>query len=357
MPLEQIGQPITFYAHYVDSGESATSLTVTCSVVEVQRDGTATEIVTDANATEIGRGFYRYILTAGNVDAEGEYLAEFKTTGTVDQAHIPAVWVIGPGWVENVDASIQTVDTVADGIKAVTDNLPDSGALTTIQADLDNPDQYKADVSALATAAALATVDGIVDDILLDTDELQTDWTDGGRLDLLIDAIKAKTDLIVASGSTLTAQQVWSYVSRTLTQTAAQIADVLEGDVVSVYQYTTWTIALTGLGDVSGRSKLYFTVKGNLDDADASTATLLQVEETDGLIYIDGAAATDSAKATLTVDNETTGAITISVDESVTGLANQEGAYDVKEVTAAGAVNLLTISTFKIKSVVTKAVT
>jgi len=30
--------------------------------------------------------------------------------------------------------------------------------------------------------------------ILADTNELQTDWKDGGRLDLLIDAIKAKTD-------------------------------------------------------------------------------------------------------------------------------------------------------------------
>lgn len=32
--------------------------------------------------------------------------------------------------------------------------------------------------------------------ILVDTDEIQADLKDGGRLDLLIDAIKAKTDLI-----------------------------------------------------------------------------------------------------------------------------------------------------------------
>lgn len=43
------------------------------------------------------------------------------------------------------------------------------------------------------------TVDGIVDSILLDTGELQTDWTNGGRLDLLIDAIKTKTDLLPVS--------------------------------------------------------------------------------------------------------------------------------------------------------------
>lgn len=51
----------------------------------------------------------------------------------------------------------------------------------------------------LATAADLATVDGIVDAIVLDTNELQTDWTNGGRLDLLIDAIKAKTDNLPAA--------------------------------------------------------------------------------------------------------------------------------------------------------------
>ena len=193
--------------------------------------------------------------------------------------------------------------------------------------------------------------------ILSDTNELQTDWTDGGRLDLLIDAIKAQTDLIVASGSTLTAAQVWSYITRTLTQTAASILSAIEGDMVSVYQYTTWTIALTGLGDISARSKLYFTVKGNYDDADDEDATILQVEETAGLLYIGGADAADPLMATLTVDNETTGAITVVVDDSVTGLANQHGAYDVKMITASGTTEVLTISTFQIKSVVTKAIT
>lgn len=74
------------------------------------------------------------------------------------------------------------LDLLLDSVKAVTDALPNSGALTD-----------------LATAAALATVDGNVDSILTDTGELQADLTDGGRLDLLIDAIKAKTDNLPAS--------------------------------------------------------------------------------------------------------------------------------------------------------------
>lgn len=49
----------------------------------------------------------------------------------------------------------------------------------------------------------LAAIDDAIDTevaaILTDTNELQTDWTNGGRLDLLIDAIKAKTDNLPAS--------------------------------------------------------------------------------------------------------------------------------------------------------------
>jgi len=44
--------------------------------------------------------------------------------------------------------------------------------------------------------AVYAKIDTEVAAILADTAELQTDWVNGGRLDLLIDAIKAKTDAI-----------------------------------------------------------------------------------------------------------------------------------------------------------------
>jgi hypothetical protein len=46
-----------------------------------------------------------------------------------------------------------------------------------------------AGLTALAQAADLAAAVVLINAILLDTDELQTDWTDGGRLDLLLDSI------------------------------------------------------------------------------------------------------------------------------------------------------------------------
>jgi len=50
----------------------------------------------------------------------------------------------GAGWTSE---NLTTIDSLIDAIKAVTDALPDGGALTTIQADLDNPAQYKADLT------------------------------------------------------------------------------------------------------------------------------------------------------------------------------------------------------------------
>ncbi len=81
--------------------------------------------------------------------------------------------------------------------------------------------------SGLATAASLSTVAGYLDTevaaILADTNELQTDWVNGGRLDLLIDAIKAKTDTIAAapSASTIAEAVMESRIEASYDTTAA----------------------------------------------------------------------------------------------------------------------------------------
>ena len=57
-------------------------------------------------------------------------------------------------------------------------------------------------------ASELATVDANIDAILLDTNELQTDLVDGGRLDLLIDAILADTGTDGVAISATVANQI-----------------------------------------------------------------------------------------------------------------------------------------------------
>ena len=103
--LEQTGNALKFYAHFVESKIGKTGLTVT---VDVYRNGV--EIVTAGNAVEVGDGIYSYELASGSNNAEGEYLCIFKTaTSTVDQQHIPALWVVNKAGVENLNAAVGSV--------------------------------------------------------------------------------------------------------------------------------------------------------------------------------------------------------------------------------------------------------
>jgi hypothetical protein len=103
--IEQLGNSLRFYAHFVASKVGKTGLTVT---VDVYESGTA--IVTGASATEVGTsGVYIYVLAGASVDLEGEYLAVFKTAdATVDQQHVPSLWVVGRAGLEDLDAAISS---------------------------------------------------------------------------------------------------------------------------------------------------------------------------------------------------------------------------------------------------------
>jgi hypothetical protein len=111
------------------------------------------------------------------------------------------------------DVSITQVNGAAqtatlDTIKAETvEILTDTAVIGTLGAGL----------TALATQTSVNTIAGYLDTeiaaILADTNELQVDWVNGGRLDLLIDAIKVPTDKLIFT----VANQV---DSNTLTQTA-----------------------------------------------------------------------------------------------------------------------------------------
>lgn len=74
-------------------------------------------------------------------------------------------------------------------LNSVVGHLADNGTSATFDRTTDSLEALQGQVQ---------TIDDFLDTevaaILADTNELQTDWTNGGRLDLLIDAIKAKTD-------------------------------------------------------------------------------------------------------------------------------------------------------------------
>jgi hypothetical protein len=103
--LEQTSKTILFYAFYTASQTGKTGLTVTIDVY----NPAGSLVVTGGSATALGGGLYYYSLSSGSTASAGNYLAIFKTTDTtVDQKHIPALWVIGETWVQNVDTTVSS---------------------------------------------------------------------------------------------------------------------------------------------------------------------------------------------------------------------------------------------------------
>lgn len=125
------------------------------------------------------------------------------------------------------------------------------------------------------------------------------------------------------------AAEVWGYAARTLTQTAAQVEEALGGTTLNLYRDSTFTAALTGLGNLVERDKLYFTVKGKLADADA--AALIQIEESGGLLRLNGVEAA-AGDGSLTVDNEMLGNVTLRLEAAAAAKLVIAGGqfYDLK---------------------------
>lgn len=146
--------------------------------------------------------------------------ASFKTGYALSAAGVQAIWdaltsalstvgSIGKLLVDNINATIGSRAT-----QTSVDDLPTNAELATalgtaddavlaqvalVKAKTDLIPADPADASDIAASFAtvegkIDTIDGIVDNILIDTNELQTDWTNGGRLDLIIDAILADTN-------------------------------------------------------------------------------------------------------------------------------------------------------------------
>lgn len=168
---------------------------------------------------------------------------------------------------------------------------------------------------------------------------------------------KAELDAGLAGLNDITATTVWEYSPRTLTQTAASVTAAVTGSNITVIRGDYWSISLTGLGSLVGRTKLYFTVKKSRTDTDAES--IIQIEETAGLLYLNGAVASTASNGSLTVTNETTGAVTIVLRAAETDdIEPSELLYDIQVSDASG--NPTTKSdggTFTVTADVTRRIT
>lgn len=200
--------------------------------------------------------------------------------------------------------------------------------MTALQADLDNPTQYKADVSALALEATLTAIKG-------------AGWTDEtlAALKALVDAVKAKTDLMDAS--------------------SVNIVSPISGTAITILRGDTFECDISGLGSLASYVSLDFTVKSNKSQADTDALIRIRLNATgltDGLLTLNGATPLSADDGSIAITDAAAGDITITLAASCADdLAVGTYVYDLQLIEV-GDVSTLTSGKATVMADVTRAV-
>lgn len=196
--------------------------------------------------------------------------------------------------------------------------------------------------------------------VVIETDTRQLNdvatETKQDTIDTVVDAILVDTGTSIPAEIEGVDTDVWTYGTRTLTTAATSGYTANEGGALNIKRGDTMSTTLTDLGDLSARSKLWFTVKTSKDQADSEA--IIRIEEAAGLEYLNGAAATVAGNGSITVDDESDGDITVTLKPAETDdlvpAANLY--YDVQMLTTTGTVSTLTGDVARVTADVTRTV-
>jgi hypothetical protein len=239
--LYLVGQALRGDAYYEASKQGKTGLTVTVDVY----NPSGTKVVADGAATEIGGGFYTYLMAANLNTVAGHYRFVFKTAdATVDRQHQPALCISGETWVERVDV-------------AVSSRLP------------------------AASYTTPPTVAEIEDGVL---DALTADHVTAGTIG------KAIGD--AGSGSVV--------VNARVAVSAVEAASVASGKLGFVRYYSfAESIPSDTTEALNTATEIWLAIKHSKDDSDASS--ILLVSKTNGLEVLNGSAYGTPAHGSLSI--------------------------------------------------------
>lgn len=217
--IEQNSNNITFLAQYISSKTGKTGLSPTVNLYQVTGINTVTTIASGVSAFSIGDGLYGYTLAASSVSVEGLYLSVFKTTDTtVDQQHIPALWVINKAGVEHLD--VDTSTRLASASYTAPDNTTISNTYTSVLGletsivDIDNL-VNSIDSTVGNIDLTVTTIASNVSSIKNITDILNTllEYSSGYRF-----TAKALEEAPIGGGS---ASDVWNYLTASITSSGS----------------------------------------------------------------------------------------------------------------------------------------
>ena len=155
-----------------------------------------------------------------------------------------------------------------------------------------------------------------------------------------------------------TASAVWSYGSRTLTQTAQSVVDTIVNGTgkITLRRGDSQSVSITGLGDISDRSELWFTAKKHKGQSDIQAQ--IMISEGSGLHYINGTAPILVSNGAIAVNSAASGNITITLGapETANLVAYPSYFYDVQVKRTSSSINTLTENMLEVTDDVTHTV-
>lgn len=212
-----------------------------------------------------------------------------------------------------------------------------------------------------ATAAGADPFDGIYEIVKFDPFADPTTARFGylDNLDGIVANIWSYATRTLTSFGTLVSD-IWSNTTRTLTQTASSIVTAVSGTNLTFSRAVTWSATLT-ISDITGWTKLYFTIKKNrADDDDESWVQIVKSNPAaagDGLQHINGEEADTEANGSITVNSVTSITIKLEAVEAQKLSTDRGLYYDVKYMKADGTFLASQDGLVDIEDVVTESIT
>jgi len=147
---------------------------------------------------------------------------------------------------------------------------------------------------------------------------------------------------------------------RTLTQSAAEVAETMNPGTLAIKRGDSWSQAITGLGVITGYTYLDFTVKRSEDDDDEDAIIRIRKASSgigDGLLVLNGETGT-AADGSITINDAALGNITIALAATATDDLELDKAlyYDIQKITGA-AVLTMGEGILNVNADITRAVT
>ena len=187
-----------------DDGKTAeTGLTISNTDIRLSKAGANIVAKNSGGGTHDELGFYQITLDATDTNTVGELLIAvhesgalpvFKYCYVLEEAIYDALFAASAS---AFDANARVDVASIEGSDA-TDQI--NAACDAAFATYDGPTKAEMDSAFSTTNGKIDTVDDFLDTeiaaILADTNELQGDWVNGGRLDLLLDSVISKVDVI-----------------------------------------------------------------------------------------------------------------------------------------------------------------